>query len=128
MHELTLDRRNLRLGKYTSRYADLTPMQLEGLLWLLGEWSARVRPDGSLGANKNRAKVALDTLRDFHIKPLVREEVRALMREAARGKPSNELEPEPKVCINAGCDRPQDGHGKGTNVCYKCWSEGLYDY
>ena len=84
--ELTLDRNHLNLGKYTKRYAELTPDQLTGLLWLLGEWSCRVRPDGSLGCNKNRAKVALETLQKFHKEPLGREEVRALMREAARGK------------------------------------------
>jgi len=84
MKELTLDRESLRLGKYTNCYANLTPLQLEGLLWLLGEWSCRVRPDGSLGANKNRARVALEKLQSFHREPIGLEEVKVLMREAAR--------------------------------------------
>jgi len=83
MKELTLDRESLRLGKYTNCYANLTPLQLEGLLWLLGEWSCRVR-EGKFVGNKNRARVALKTLQEFHRKPLDRDEVRALMRDAAR--------------------------------------------
>jgi hypothetical protein len=38
---LTLDREKLRMGKYTKSYADLTPDELEGLLWLLDEWTIR---------------------------------------------------------------------------------------
>lgn len=34
-------RDELRLGKYTRKYADLTGEQLAGLLWLLGEYTAR---------------------------------------------------------------------------------------
>ena len=83
---IDLNRQELKLGKYTRGYADLTSDQLTGLLWLLGEWSCRVHSDGSLGANKNRAKVALETLQKFHREPLGREEVMALMRDAARGK------------------------------------------
>jgi hypothetical protein len=79
---LTLDRESLRLGKYTRGYENLTPTQLEGLLWLLGEWSCRVHEDGTFGANKARAQAAFDALRVFHRKPLTLEEVKALIRKA----------------------------------------------
>jgi hypothetical protein len=79
---LTLDRESLRLGKYTQGYENLTSTQLEGLLWLLGEWSCRVHEDGTFGANKARAQAAFDALRVFHRKPLTLEEVKALMRKA----------------------------------------------
>ncbi len=79
---ITLEREQLRLGKYTRAYADLTADQLSGLLWLLGEWSCRVRSDGTLGANKARAGAAIRALRQFHRKPFTREEARALMRNA----------------------------------------------
>lgn len=75
---------SLRLGKYTARYADLTSDQLQGLLWLLGEWSSRVRHDGTFGGNKARAQAAIDALREFHRKPLTLGEAQALMRDADR--------------------------------------------
>ncbi len=86
MSKLCLDRESLRLGKYTARYAELTSEQLQGLLWLLGEWSCRVHSDGSLGANVARAQVAIDALREFPRKPFTVDEARALMRDAAGGR------------------------------------------
>lgn len=83
---IVLVRESLRLGKYTSGYAELSAEQLEGPLWLLGEWSIRVRTDGTLGANKRRAQAALDALRTFHRRPLTREQVRSLMCYAAAGR------------------------------------------
>jgi len=49
--ELVLDRERLRMGKYTRGYAGLTADQLEGLLWLLGEWTIR-------GDNGHRRSIA----------------------------------------------------------------------
>lgn len=83
---LTLDRESLRLGKYTRGYENLTSTQLEGLLWLLGEWSCRVHEDGTFGANKSRAQAAFHALREFSRKPLTLEEVKSLIRKAAKGK------------------------------------------
>lgn len=40
-HLLSIDREELRLGKYTSWAADLTPDQLKALLWMVGEYGIR---------------------------------------------------------------------------------------
>jgi hypothetical protein len=48
---LSIDREKLRMGKYTRRFADYTPDELEGLLWLLGEWTVR-------GDNGHRRSIA----------------------------------------------------------------------
>ena len=48
---LSIDRETLRMGKYTRRFADLTTDQLNGLLWLLGEWTIR-------GDNGHRRSIA----------------------------------------------------------------------
>ena len=82
MKKLCIDRVDLRLGKYTNRYHELTSEQLHGLLWLLGEWSCRVREDGTIGARKARGKAAIEALREFHHRPLTIDEVKALMRSA----------------------------------------------
>jgi hypothetical protein len=76
--DITLSREKLRMGKYTRAYARLTSDELEGLLWLLGEWS--VRRDGG----HPRADVALEALRNFSHEPLTLEEVYPLMRAAKR--------------------------------------------
>lgn len=84
---LVLDRPNLRLGKYTRCYSELTSDQLNGLLWLLGEWSGRVRYNRSLGKNAGgrRGQAAIDALQEFRRDPIGLEEVKALMRKAAGG-------------------------------------------
>jgi hypothetical protein len=81
---INVEREKLRLGKYTSGYEKLTPEQLQGLLWLLGEWSCRADEDGTLRANKGRAEAARKALCRFTRNPLTVDEARALMREAAR--------------------------------------------
>jgi hypothetical protein len=81
---LVLDREALRLGKYTKGYDKLTPEQLHGLLWLLGEWACRAHPDGGVTGCHTRAIEALAALRGFTHKPLTLDEAQQLMRDAAR--------------------------------------------
>lgn len=76
MAHLILDRETLRDGKYTRGYADMTPEQLEALLWLLGEWSIRY------GGDHPRAVAAQDALLNFTRNPLTMAEVHELMRTA----------------------------------------------
>ena len=78
MTTITLDRENLRQGKYTRAYKDLTSDQLEGLLWLLGEWAIRH------GGNHPRAEAAQKALLEFSNTPLGIEEVKSLIRKANR--------------------------------------------
>ena len=75
---IILNREELKSGKYTSAYADLAPDQMEGLLWLLGEWSVRGDSDHP------RAQVAKKALLEFSHSPLTCDEVRALMRDARK--------------------------------------------
>ena len=84
---LTVSRKSLRLGKYTNRFADLTSDQLNGLLWLVGEFSSRAVPDEfkveeQVGGMRRWA-AALNAMASFGNRPLGLEEVRALMRQAA---------------------------------------------
>ncbi|WP_162176505.1 hypothetical protein [Synechococcus sp. KORDI-100] len=44
-NQLILDREQLRIGKYTSWAADLSPDQLCALLWMVGEYGIRTSPD-----------------------------------------------------------------------------------
>jgi len=76
---LGIARDELRGGKYTRCYADITPEELGGLLWLLGEWAVRADSDHP------RARAARKALLDFDHEPLTLEDVKALMRGADRG-------------------------------------------
>lgn len=75
---IVLDRPSLQLGKYTRAYANLSPEQLQGLLWLVGEWSVRAQTNHY----HPRAKAALRLLTDFGSEPLTLEQVKAEMRAA----------------------------------------------
>jgi hypothetical protein len=87
---IILDREDLRLGKYTSSYADLTDDQLMGLLWFVGEFSIRDAgdhvPRGDSSYEKRRA-AALNGIHGFRRKPMGLDEVRACIRAAVREPP-----------------------------------------
>jgi len=72
--KIIIDREKLSFGKYTKRYADLSSDQMAGLLWLLGEWSARH------DNHHPRSQAAKKALMEFSRAPLTLEEVKALMR------------------------------------------------
>lgn len=75
-NKIVLDREELGFGKYTNAYAGISSDQMEGLLWLLGEWSIRGDIDHP------RAQAAKKALLEFSHSPLTRDEVGALMRGA----------------------------------------------
>ena len=81
---LTLDREELRLGKYTKGCERWTPEQLRGLLWLLGEWTCRVDHDGSVKGAHARGQAAFKALLNFNRNPLTIDEVQELMRNSKR--------------------------------------------
>lgn len=80
---LTIDREKLRFGKYTRGYSELSSEQLNGLLWLLGEWSCRSSLSDPMGSHW-RSKFAFEALLKFSRKPLTLNDVTALMRKACR--------------------------------------------
>lgn len=83
--KLVLDRESLWLGKYTRGFDKLSSEQLEGLLWLIGEWSVRSSLEDPMGYHP-RSKAAFKAMLEFKRKPLTREEAMALMRESVRSK------------------------------------------
>lgn len=74
LNEIVLDREELKFGKYTRSYAKLSSEQMEGLLWLLGEWTIR-------GDNDHpRSVAAKKALLEFHQEPLSKQQVHELIR------------------------------------------------
>lgn len=82
MNELTIDREKLRLGKYTRGFEKLTSDQLQGLLWLFGEWAVRSDWEDPMGRHP-RSKAAFKAMLNFRYKPMTIDEVMALMRDSA---------------------------------------------
>jgi hypothetical protein len=79
---LSIEREELRLGKYTSWAADLTPDQLKALLWMVGEYGIRAPMENEVPVSDVRREVGRRALVGFvKRQPISSEEAKRQIRK-----------------------------------------------